>query len=267
MMRSILTKFSTLLRYFREGGIRGSVTFVRDRLGLHTRLLVARSVRSVTLDGCTFDLDRVPNSSMKVALLDGKYEDFERHAVLKYVNPELPIIELGGCIGVVACIANRMLRNPLSHIVVEANPFAIPLLEQNRTANQCKFQILNSAIAYGPNAVTFSPEKDLWGNSLRRRENGDTVTVQTVRLQDIVRANHFDSFTLICDIEGHEYELVQNEAEIVRRADTLILEIHPTFIGENQTMGLLDNLKQLGLTEIAREACVVVLKRSLAPAR
>ncbi len=252
----------TALRVFREEGVGGLLAMVRQRSALQLKFFSARKIESVYLDGCTFSLKHVPNTPMKLALLEGTYEGFERQAVLQYVNQEQPVIELGGCIGVVACITNRRLKRPRLHVVVEANPHAIPLLEENRRRNHCEFEILNAAIAYGQSSVTFSPVTDWWGNSLERKDRGTTVTVCTISLGDIVRERKFDSFTLICDIEGHEYDLLLNEAYVLQHAETIILETHARLIGEPRTSEILDRLEKLGFRVVDQESFVVVMKRS-----
>jgi len=254
-------KLVTLFRVFQEGGVVAATTLLWQRIDLHVRLFASRRVESVTLDGCTFNLKQIPNSPMKLVLLGGEYESFERRAVLQYVDPAQPVIELGGCIGVVACITNRMLNDARSHVVVEANPEVVPLLEESRLSNRCEFEIVNAAITYGQPFATFSPSRDLWSNSISREDRGATVTVPATRLRDIVEGRNFNSFTLICDIEGYEYELVLNEADMLQKADTIILETHARVIGEAKTTQLLDRLKEIGFRMIDQESIVVVMKR------
>ena len=90
----------------------------------------------------------------------------ERRAVKKHLRRDLPVIELGGALGVVACITNKLLADPTAHVVVEANPLAIPQLQLNKESNHCAFEIVNRAIAYGVDAVTFCPTVDLASNSI-----------------------------------------------------------------------------------------------------
>ena len=216
----------------------------------------------VNLDGSTFDAGRLPHVSIKLALLNKTYEDFERRAVLQYLRPEIPVIELGGCIGVVACITNKLLNNPADHVVVEANPNVLSHLNENRTANHCQFEVLNAAIAYDRESVTFVPSMDFWGSSLEQKNGGEPVTVGTVRLGDIVSRRGFKSYTLICDIEGYEYDLVQHESDTLRGADTIMIETHARVIGEPKTQEMLDTLKRLGFRTVNQDEFVYVLKRS-----
>lgn len=253
----------TVKYLIRENGVRGAFSAIRDRIRLERQLLPFRKVKAVTLDGCTFDVTRLPNFSIKVALLNKTYEDFERRTVLQYARPELPVVELGACIGVVACITNKLLRNPKKHVVVEANPNVLSHLNDNRAANGCQFEVLNAAISYGQKSVTFTPSADFWGSSLEQKNGREQVTVETIRLGDIISSRNFESFTLICDIEGHEYGLMSHEADVLAKADTIILETHARMIGEPKTLEMLNSLKQLGFRTVNQDSCVYVLKRSV----
>ena len=150
----------------------------------------------------------------------------------------------------------------ISHVVVEANPLAISVIEANRVLNGCNFEIVNAAIAYDRPTVTFCPSLSLDSNSLRDNSGSDAVTVNAVSLRDIVDRKQIGSFMLICDIEGHEYDLVQHESDILRRAEIIILETHSRIIGEAKNAELLKKLKEIGFKKIDEEATVLVLKRS-----
>lgn len=232
-----------------------------QQLDLKIRLNLARKVKSIDLDGCRFDLTLIPPSPMKLAMLRGEYEAFERRALRRSINPDLPLIELGGCIGVLACISNRFLANPQAHVVVEANPHVIPLLAENRRQNRCQFEFINAAISYDKPSVTFSPAIDLWANSLHQHGGGASVTVGTIRLRDILEERGFDRFNLICDIEGCEFDLVMQEPDILQRADSILLETHACIIGEDKTRFLLGSLRKFGFQIVEEGANVLVMNR------
>jgi FkbM family methyltransferase len=219
--------------------------------------------REVTLDGCCFDLRGLPNSAMKLELLTGRYEQPERDAVRRYIRPEWQVVELGGCIGVVSCITNKLLNHPELHVVVEANPLSIRFLENNAAANQCSFKVLNRALAYGKDAVTFIPTTDFWGNSIDQTGGRDAaVTVPATSLAQVLREERFETFALICDIEGYEYDLVTHEEEALKKAALIILELHPHRLGEDKVRSLLSKLTQLGFTTLDRSGSVVVLSKT-----
>lgn len=258
---AVLRKFSTATRIFRKEGIGGIATTMLEQIDVRLKLYASRNVESVLLDGCTFGLKGIRGTRMKLALLKEDYEEFERRAVMQYADREHPVIELGGCIGAVACITNRVLKHPASHVVVEANPIVLPLLKENRIINQCSFEILHAAIAYGHNSVMFSPSRDLRASSLYVPDAGRPVAVRALQLRTIVSEKNYERFTLICDIEGHEYDLVLNEPDVLQKVSTLILEIHAGLIGKAKTDQMLQRLSELGFYVVAEESSVIVMKR------
>ena len=75
------------------------------------------------LDGMMFSLNSPGIAThYKNRFVSGGHEDKERRLVVKHVRRDLPVIEGGGCVGVVSCVTNRLLQDPKRHIVVEANP-------------------------------------------------------------------------------------------------------------------------------------------------
>jgi len=261
----IMRKASTAFRTLRDSGVSGLLAKVRQKVYVWHTCFSARGLKRVSLDGRVFSLKLIPNNAMKVSLLKQRYERFERQAVLQYVSPEYPVVELGACIGVVACITNGILKNPVSHVVVEANPHVIPILQDNRDINRCEFEILNLALSYDQPFVTFSPSADFRGTSVRGTDDRSfqepAVTVATTELGKIVVQRGYDRFSLICDIEGQEYELVMREPHILSRVDTLILETHARLIGEAKNREMLEKLADLGLRAIDQDSDVIVLRR------
>ncbi len=268
--RSVITrKVLAGVRILRNEGLAALFVAVRRKTRLWFICFAARGIKSVTLDGCVFSLDIIPSNAVKASLLKQKYERFERHAVLQHIRSELPVVELGACIGVVSCVTNRILKDPASHVVVEVNPHVIPILESNRESNHCKFEILNRAISYDLTSVTFSPASDIRGTSLRKNVyssfEGPSVTVLTTTLSSIVTQRGYDRFALICDIEGHEYELVQHEPHILEKVDILILETHARMIGETKHSEMMRRLAQLGFRTVEEDSFVVVMRRTVPP--
>ncbi len=90
----------------------------------------ARAV--LALDGCEFDVSSpVITRRVKSSLLFHRYERGERQALRRHLDPAKPVVELGGGIGVVACVINRRLSNPHRHVVVEANARLIEIIRAN----------------------------------------------------------------------------------------------------------------------------------------
>jgi FkbM family methyltransferase len=244
-------KVNTAQRLLREQGPRAIAGH------LWFKLKARRS--TVRLDNSRFGLEGVHGVS-RVAMLNNSYELSERRAVDRYLRRDLPVVELGGSIGVVACVTNKLLKDQKAHLVVEANPLAIPHLQRNKQLNRCQFEIINRAVAYGSNTVTFRPSSNMCGNSVTSAGDEDPVTIPTAQLGELLRHRGFGRFNLVCDIEGMEYDLVFNEADVLKNADTIIMETHARLIGEHKLNSMMIKLKDLGFRVIEETGYVVVLQ-------
>ena len=185
----------------------------------------------------------------------------ERRAVTRYLRRDLPVIELGGSMGVVACVTNKLLQNPRAHVVVEANPRAAAQLGHNRRLNGCEFEIVNCAIAYGTSSVNFRPSTNMAGSSITRPGDEMPVTVDAIQLGRIVEGRGLGPFSLICDIEGVEYDLVRQEIAVLAKAHTIIMETHARYIGEDKLRLMMAKLAEAGFKIIEEIGFVVVLQK------
>jgi FkbM family methyltransferase len=253
----MLNKAVTAYRLFQDGGLRS----LYGHSWLRLQNLTKAHRKKVSFDGCTFSLQGIVDESMRAQLFTNNYEAEERRAVARYLRRDLPVVELGGSMGVVACVTNRLLINKKAHLVVEANPLAIPHLELNRKLNHCKFEIVNRAIAYGVDSVTFRPSSSLCGNSITADGDLPPVTVETVQLGELVRTRDFRRFNLVCDIEGLEYDLVCQESEVLKMADTIIMETHARYFGEVKLRFMMSKLQDLGFNLVEETGFVVVLRK------
>jgi FkbM family methyltransferase len=247
-------------------GPQAVVRELSSSLWLRLRLKAMANKKSAELDGCTFGLQTIPDSFTKLFLLDGRYELPERRAIKRHLKRDLPVIELGGALGVVACITNKLLAHPTDHVVVEANPLAIRQLTLNKASNHCEFEIVNCALAYGVDSVTFCPTVDLASNSIESDGSGldsteHSVTVPTIQLGRLVREHGFSRFSLVCDIEGKEYDLICHELEILKKADVIILETHARLIGEDKNKSMISRLTDVGFRIAEQDGFVITLQQ------
>jgi FkbM family methyltransferase len=217
------------------------------------------------LRGLTFDLDNPHiETALKGRFLFGTYESSSVRLVDEYLPADAPVVELGGCIGVTGCLVNRKLRNPAQHVVVEAHHGLVPALRKNRDLNGCRFEIVEGAIAYGRDAVSFWYHPTVFvGGSTIPLEGGREVRVPAVTLGALVRDRGFDRISLISDIQGAEVELVDHEMDVLtRHVDTMVMEIHPADwgAGKVRTAEMLRTLEANGFRTVTRARNDVVFK-------
>jgi hypothetical protein len=111
-------------------------------------------------------------------------------------------------------------------------------------------------------SVTFRPSSNVCVSSIKEVGDQAPVTVGTITLRDIVRDRGFIRFNLICDIEGLEYDLVDQEMDALKNADTIILETHARFIGEDKCRLMMSRLEDVGFRIVKEIGYVVVLRQS-----
>ncbi len=258
MKRKLLTAY----RMVRDQGLAKFLGTVFAWAQLEAKIYAKGTNKVVVIDGCRFALGSLPNTTMKLELLTGGYEKPEREAVLRFIQPEWAVVELGACIGVVACVTNKRLNNPGRHIVLEINPLVLPHLKSNREANGCAFNVIDKALAYDAPTVTFSPWLDFWGNSLYHNGGQPPVTVLTTTVADILQEQKFDNFALICDIEGQEYEMIMREPFAIEKAQLIIMEVHPHILGEDKVQLMISKLLELNFEVIDWSTNVVTFRKA-----
>jgi FkbM family methyltransferase len=235
------------------------------RLGdpIDLRKLIGRPSPVARLDGCRFELDASEMSeNLRYLLLSGKHEKPERMLVRRFLDPTLPVVDLGGSIGVVSCITNRKMRHPRLHVVVEANPSLIPLLVRNRNANRCHFTVLNRAIGYGGARLRLHVSPNVLASTVYG-ESDTTIDVETTTLGAILDDQGYQRCNLVCDIEGAEADLVRNEAgTLSAHVDMFIVEVHERLIGTAPTQAMLRTLSDAGFETAGREWDAVALRNT-----
>lgn len=222
------------------------------------RLIELRGNR-VRLHGLRISVDNpLISRGHKSTIAFGIYELGEIDCVKRYLNPDDAVLELGGSIGVVSCLTNRLLARPERHLVVEANPVLVPTLKANAELNGCRFTVIEAAAGSREPSVQFSmPPHFLMGRV--DGADGHVVNVPSVRLADLA-AKLGRPFVLICDIEGAEIGVVDLEMETLRKsARLIIMEIHEHYTGEENAQ-MMHALADNGFELLDRVHDVVVLR-------
>jgi len=187
------------------------------------------------------------------------YEKAERHLIRKHLSPDARVVELGGCIGVVSCVINRLLRDGARHVVVEPNPSLIPTLTANRDRNGCAFAIEQCLVGDGDSGV-FSVGKLMSGNRVGMRR-GRRITVPMRSFYDIERRAGFEADTIVMDIEGGELDFMRLYADALRRTNLVIIEVHDSILGADGARFVRDTLSAAGLARVETESLTEVWRR------
>jgi FkbM family methyltransferase len=201
------------------------------------------------------------DTAHKSTLFFGLYEIDERALVERWLPKDLPVVEFGGGLGVVACMANRIMDWPDRHVVVEANPYLLDLIATNRNLNRCSFQILNRVLAYGAETAEFSLDSSFVGSRVGG-SSGSTVSVPTTSLEGILNEAGYEQCSVVCDIEGAEIQLVEHEIDVIRRkVPFLLIELHPMTVGQDAVDRMIESLQDAGYRVQEKSGQNVVLVR------
>lgn len=262
----LASKLLTAKRVYKEKGISGVLATINQRINdvpahIHSwwwadhpfagRIVEWRG-NIVQADGLLFSVDHPSiTRGVKGLFLLNRYERPEREALRTCIDPTLPVIELGASIGVISCLTNKRLLDPSRHVVVEANPDLIPLLESNRERNGCRFTVLHAAVCYSSKEVDFLISDSILASSATRMDSRFTtsrkVKVPTITLKEILDRFGFSRCTLICDIECGEVELVDQEIETIQKhVSSILMEIHNTTLDSQTVDTLVRTLNDAG---------------------
>jgi hypothetical protein len=97
--------------------------------------------------------------------------------------------------------------------------------------------------------MTFSAGEEFITGRLGTAEG---VAVPTLNLRQLLQKFPWKGATLVCDIEGSETRLVENEGELLARyCTTLVIEVHPELRTESERDLMFTRLASLGFTRVA----------------
>ncbi len=167
---------------------------------------------------------------VRAMIFFGFYESAELRLIAKYLNKQLPVVELGSSLGIVSSFVNMIIKKETPFIGIEANPYLISYIKENiqtHAPEKLNYQIIQAAVGYGnSNEVSMAISKNNTANSINTITNTGANIVQVKRrtLSDIVEQES----TLICDIEGSEIEILQNDKQALLLCKCLFIELHKT---------------------------------------
>jgi len=196
----------------------------------YTGIALLRFVKTIKRYGIVIPLDTaIIKPGIAASLFFKTYESAEIRFILKYLNPEIPVLEIGSSIGVVGSIAAKQCNKKV--VGIEANyhlrEYGYSLIHSNNISN---YTIHNQLLYIDNTAVSF--EVNAMDNTLGKilRKTGDTNSVikyeRASTFNDLIKEFQLDSdFTLISDIEGAEVYFIFNEADF-SNCKMIIIEMH-----------------------------------------
>jgi FkbM family methyltransferase len=209
--------------------------------------LFDRYIRQYRYCGLRFTVPRdLTTLETRGRFLLRRYEIPECRLSRKYIARDASVLELGGCLGVVACLINRRLEDPRRHVVVEPHPAIVPYLEANCRRNECAFTVHQLVVSDADGATFYLRDPYIAGSSTVRTSDRE-ITVPTTTVTRLERESGLSFDTLLIDIEGAEYAFFQENAALLQRLRAAIVELHPQIIGEAACDDIRHRLSEAGL--------------------
>jgi FkbM family methyltransferase len=195
--------------------------------------------------------DDLINAKVKLKMQSGKYEIREAEAALKYLKGGERIVELGAGLGFMSTLI-KTKRPPKSYVAIEADPRLVPYIKETHRLNGVSGVLVQNCLATSDPVMLergfaeFQVARTFWGSSYKNvGANAETVRVEAVPLTNFL--DNIDADVLIADIEGGEVDLFTGID--IRRLKLVILEMHPTVIGDEGVDKVFRELKQAGLRQ------------------
>ena len=200
-------------------------------------------------------LPRGTKLGIRHAIATDAYEAAERELIRQHLRSDLPVIELGGCLGLVSGFISEHLDIEVDHLIVEANPELLDVCRANATTERRanKTQLIHKAVAYTDKVVRFHASANAHSSRLGDDNKPGNVEVPACKLSDLLPKIDAESgYSLVCDIEGAEFDMFENDADALETCQLALVEVHPD-VFESQGRSLaafLDFVRDTGLRQI-----------------
>jgi FkbM family methyltransferase len=165
----------------------------------------------------------------RASLFWGFHEAQEIRYVTAHLPLDLPVIELGTSLGAVSAHIARRLNGGRRMVCVEANSRILSLARETifMNAPSTDVVLIPAAVDYRNETVPFAVSEDLISS---RVAQGDELLsrVPAITLMSILEQVDVREYSLVCDIEGAELQILENDLEALARCRVMIIELHDT---------------------------------------
>lgn len=205
--------------------------------------------------------NKIIRKKIAASLFFKTYESAEIRFISKYLqNYKGTIVEFGASIGVVSTTLAK--ANPNAKLIsFEADSRFIPIIENNFKLNGIKNAFVYNEVI-GANGYEFSPGED---NTMGKISKSTTNSAKLSSFSDILMNYSIENeFVLVCDIEGAEFFVLNEDVNNLKNCSLLIMELHPIEI--DSSLITVEDLKikitNLGYRIIEQYGSNVVAKRN-----
>ena len=146
-------------------------------------------------------------------------EEFpEQSLAIRYLNPDLKVLELGANVGRNTMVIASILNDQKNFISLETSLDSVQKLTENRDNNNFKFFVEPSALS---NRKLIQRGWDTLPSDILL-PGYDEVAI--ISFKDLEKKYNITFDTLVADCEGALYYILQDTPELVKNINTIIME-------------------------------------------
>lgn len=190
------------------------------------RQLLSSFGRALTIHDVKITVRKNYSRIIRSALINGTYEHSEAKLVQKHVRTDDIVIDIGGGIGCIGCLAAK--KAYLGHVfAVEANPEVLSDYSANIQLNKIKnATLLNAVLSDADGVCDFYVSHDFWASSLTPCKNlKKKIIVPKLNVESFIQKTK--PTVILLDIEGGEFDLLANPVfKNLEAPLTIICEMH-----------------------------------------
>jgi FkbM family methyltransferase len=199
--------------------------------------------KPVSVYGIQYDIfhDSVGQPYRDLILYE-RYEKNEIDLIEKHIDPTTPVIELGAGLGVVSCVISSIAHGT-DHIAVEPSSESVEVLQHQREINNMQFDIVNACYHPTKRNVEFDVSDKLTRRKVSSDNSSPTKPKEALSLEVLANSFKQPRFNLVCDIEGMEWKLIDQEDSILSgRCNRMVVEIHPNEVSADKVMSKMNKI-------------------------
>ena len=206
--------------------------------------------------------------SIVASIFWGFYEGAEIRFIEKYFNGDTDVIELGASSGIISAHILSKMQAGRTLVSVEANSRLAAVWKVNsgrHNIHNASAILLNKAIHYDSSTVLFGISDNTTESKLLGSDAiaGKAERIPAVKLQSVVDDYKMNDYSLFCDIEGAEIEILMHDRDALKKCRNIFIELHDTsFKGKAYSPDALhDLITNIGFDLVAQYGYVYFFTR------
>lgn len=168
--------------------------------------------------------ERLINLHRYIRCSDLSKELIEQLLIIKYLNQDSNVLELGGNIGRVSLVIASVLSNDKNLVVIEPTKDIAELNIKNRNINCFNYNVETKIIANKPLYLKKNNIESVANKIIDNNVDNDCELIENITFDDLQIKYDIIFDTLIIDCEGSFYQILLDNPNILKNINMIIIE-------------------------------------------